>query len=84
MHYYHYTLDMVLEMDLNKYHTLAKLMYMNQARDTLKDLNTSLYPKLSKEGRADLHRRYFKAAYPAQMEPKNVVKLGDLSKVVNG
>tara|TARA_R110000787_G_scaffold155577_3_gene269302 strand:- start:2389 stop:2628 length:240 start_codon:yes stop_codon:yes gene_type:complete len=78
------TLEQCLNLDVNKYNTLARLMRINEARDTLRDFNISIYPKLKDDARNNLHRKYSKVAYPASFEIKNVVRLGDLKKVING
>lgn len=54
-------------------------------REILDSMTVSDYPKLTKEGRKDLHRSVYKRAYPETFNnPKNVVKFSDLSRKLNG
>jgi len=84
MNYYNYKIEEVMELDVNKYNTLTKLMYINIARDSINANESSAYPKLTEQKRNEIHKRLHKIAYPANFEVKNIVKLGDLSKVLNG
>jgi len=63
---------------------MVDLMHVASAREKLKQLEVATYPKLKEDGRKELHRRYSKVAHPSSFKPKNVVKLGNLSRVLNG
>jgi hypothetical protein len=63
---------------------MVELMNINEAREKLKHLEISIYHKLKEEGRKEVHRKYSKMAHPSSFVPKNTVKLGDLSRVING
>lgn len=84
MNYYNYKLDEVMELEVNKYNTLVTLMYVNIARENLRENETACYPKYKDGAKEQIHRKLNKVAYPSNFEVKNVVKLGDLSKVLNG
>lgn len=84
MHYYHYRLDEVMNMTAIDYNRLAELMYVNEARDKLSEFEVSSYPKLKDEVRSDRFRKISKIAYPVNFEKKNVVKLSDIKRVING
>lgn len=84
MNYYGYKYHEVINLDIRLYDYLSRAMYVNEGREALKRLEFSTYPKLKEEGRKKVHRRYYKQAFPQNFEKKNVVKLGDLSKVLNG
>ena len=59
-------------------------MLTNEARDTLRKLEVATYPKLKQDGRKEVHKRYYKCAFPQTSKPKNVVKLSDLTRILNG
>lgn len=82
MSYYNYKLDEVLSMDVQTYNTLSQTMFINEARESLRLIEISSYSNLKKESQEKLYRRLNKQAYPKNFEVKNVVKLGDLSKVL--
>ena len=84
MNYYGYKLHEVKSLKINEYNTLAKLMYINEARDTLKGFDVAVFPKLNDDKRKSEYKKHSKIAYPQNFEVKNVVKLGDLTKVLNG
>jgi hypothetical protein len=64
------------------------MMYINGMNEiiheeSLRSFSEVSYPHLSSNDRVKLHKQTFKAAYPVDTEnPKNIVKLGDLSKVL--
>jgi len=84
MRYYGYKLNEVMDLDVCKYNTLVRLMYINEARDTLKMHEATHYPTLTKDSKENIKRKYHKIAHPSSFEVKNVVRLGDISKAING
>lgn len=57
-------------------------MYINKARSQMRDMASCSYPHQDDAGRRKTHKDIYKAAYPSEMEAKNVVKLGDISKAL--
>ena len=82
MSYYNYKLEEVLDMEVKTYNTLSQLMYINEARESLRSIDVSCYPNMKTEARKKMHKRLYKVAYPSNFEQKNVVKLSDLTKVL--
>jgi hypothetical protein len=82
MNYYGYKLEEVLDMEVSDYHTLLKLMSINQARDHLLHFEANAYPKLKESKRDEVFKKHYKIAYPKDFEVKNVVKLSDLQRVL--
>lgn len=82
MNYYNYKMEEVLDMDVKSYNKLNKCMLINESRDALMRLEIISYPNLKKEAQEKIYRKYNKAAYPANFEKKNIVRLSDLSKVL--
>ena len=84
MHYYHYRLDEVMNMTVIDYNRLAELMYLNEARDTLRKYDVASYPKLKGDVRNERFRKVSKIAYPVSFEKKDIVKLSDINRALNG
>jgi hypothetical protein len=84
MHYYHYKLKEVLELDMITYNCLYEAMSTNQSRNQLKMLEVVSYPNMTKDAKNETFRKYNKNSYPDDFKPKNIVSLGDLSRVLNG
>lgn len=82
IHYYGYSLDEALKLPSRTYMTMMKCMRINKARDLMDNMTATSYPNLKEEDAKNLHREIYKRAYPNDMEVKDVVKLGDLSKVL--
>jgi len=58
---------------------------MNQLKneELLGSFKTSSYPSMTPDSRKEAHRSAYKCAFPNEFNnPKNVIKLGDLSKVL--
>ena len=71
-----------MNMDVSEYNYLLRAMYINEARNVLHSLEVTSYPNLKKESQEKVFKKYNKAAYPANFEIKNVVKLSDLARVL--
>jgi len=64
------------------------MMYLNGMNEiiheeSLRSFSESIFPHMKDSDRKDLHKQTYKLAFPEETNnPKNVVKLGDLSKVL--
>lgn len=84
MSYYHYSFDEVLEMEYETYSMLVQTMYINEARNTLVNMEVVSYPKLKDDGRKKMHKKFYKIAYPQAFKAKTAVSMGDLARILNG
>ena len=70
-------------MDVRIFNMYLEGMQQIQCEEDLKEFTYSMYPKLTADARKSLHRNTYKRAYPNEFNnPKNVVKLSDLSKAL--
>lgn len=84
MNYYNYKHNEIKDIPTRTLLNLIKAMHINQARDSLQDLESSQYPKMKLEDKRKVHRRNSKVAFPNSFTNKNIVKLGDINKALGG
>ena len=84
MSYYNYKLDEVLAMNSWDYNMLVEGMYINEARNTLVNMEVVSYPKVKDDARRKIHKKYSKIANPQAFRAKSAVSMGDLARILNG
>jgi len=81
--FYGFTYEVLINMDADIYSMYAQGMSELDSEELLMSFTKHSYTSMSKDDRKSLHRETHKSAFPfAHENPKNVIKLGDLSKVV--
>jgi len=84
MRYYGYKLNEVMDLDVCKYNTLVRLMYINEARDTLKMQEATHYPTFTEGSKEKIKREYNKIGFPESFVKKKTVDFADVKRISNG
>lgn len=82
MNYFGYKYDEVENMDSETFFHLCKSMEKALAIEKIESMEVSAFPHMSKSEMKKLHKRIYKISRVESEEVKNVVKLGDLARVL--
>ena len=83
--FYGYTYDELINLDTDIYMMFIQGMNEVENEELLLGFTKSWFPNMQADQRSKLHKNTHKLSYPRYYsEPKNVVKLSDLGKVLNG
>jgi hypothetical protein len=81
MHFYHYKIEEVMDMKQKDFDTLSDCMKRIQARDSLRFVEATSYPYLTKSDMHKKHKDLYTKAMPDEGREIRTVTTADIAKL---
>ena len=84
MQFYGYRLNEVLDLSSTDFFYLIAVMKKVKATNRIEALQVSAYPHLKPSEAKKVHKKAYKDSEPDDVSEKNIIKLSDINRALNG